>query len=547
MLSGIIRFRKVEDVTTAKDEPAPIYLLDEVVKAAQASPEDAQHIVEHLMRKLDSKNPVVKAKSLRACKYLVLHGAVDARRILQRTSGPIRNLQTYRGSPDALKGDALNERVRVSAKEAIDAIYSTETVTQPVSKMTSNNTSSRIQGFGNQGFGNQFNSAGVSSFRSDQSYPYQSPESTIAQTQSSNSFLKEVPSVELDRGVQLQSSAKTINVLGDEEEVVNSVCQPSGVRLAPAKEDIKRFIDTVGTLDGPKVALHLQRKVEGNSWQQCYRALCLIEAIILQGSSLSCGEIGVHFQGDLNIIRKCAENTVQSSVRERANKILSIFTEVDGGQDQSMESTPVLQDSNQSTSTTTDLLLDIDTPTPVQSTPVVSLDDLQDPVVDSGVDMFSGLNLSETNEKQVDSNDHLAALLAPSPPSDPFPEALAPLQTETQLPAAAPPIQQNLAPTFPAPNMAQQPMMGYGMTYPGQMMMNPNLNTNLTPNPYFMQQMPHPGMLQSSGPPGVDNRGEVPLSAFVGPAHTERRNSAGKNNPAFGFIGDHMTQLRGKK
>lgn len=35
----------------------------------------------------------------------------------------------------------------------------------------------------------------------------------------------------------------------------------------------------------------------------------------------------------------------------------------------------------------------------------------------------------------------------------------------------------------------------------------------------------------------MDSRGEVPLAAFVGPAHTQKRNSAGKNAPAFGFIG----------
>ena len=39
-----------------------VYLLDELVKAAQSSPEDAQHIVEHLLKKLESKNPVIKAK-----------------------------------------------------------------------------------------------------------------------------------------------------------------------------------------------------------------------------------------------------------------------------------------------------------------------------------------------------------------------------------------------------------------------------------------------------------------------------------------------------
>jgi len=284
--------RQVRSICVSCEFSFAVYLLDEVVKASQTSPEDAQHIVEHLLRKLDSKNPVVKAKALRTCKYMVLHGAIDARRILQRSSAPIRNLQSYRGPSDALKGDALNERVRVSAKEAIDAIFSTETISQPVSKMTSNNsTSSRIQGFGNQ-------SNLMTPYR-----PELSPQG-VHFSQDSNSFLRETPSVELDSGSQVQTNAKSINVLGDEEEVVDSICLPSGVRLAPAKEDIRKFIDTVGSLDGPKVARQLQKKVEGGPWQQTYRALCLIEAILLQGSSLSCGEIGVHFQV-LNLTLLC--------------------------------------------------------------------------------------------------------------------------------------------------------------------------------------------------------------------------------------------------
>lgn len=69
-----------------------------------------------------------------------------------------------------------------------------------------------------------------------------------------------------------------------------------GVRSAPAKEDLRRFIDTAGSLNGSEIAVKLHEKLEGNNWQECYRALCAIEAVILQGSSVSCGEIGVHFQ-----------------------------------------------------------------------------------------------------------------------------------------------------------------------------------------------------------------------------------------------------------
>jgi len=39
-----------------------VYELDELVQLAKSTSEDAQHIVNHLIKKLESKNPVVKAK-----------------------------------------------------------------------------------------------------------------------------------------------------------------------------------------------------------------------------------------------------------------------------------------------------------------------------------------------------------------------------------------------------------------------------------------------------------------------------------------------------
>lgn len=74
------------------------------------------------------------------------------------------------------------------------------------------------------------------------------------------------------------------------------------MRLAPANEDMRRFIDMAGGLNGPIIAEKLQEKLESHNWQECFRALCAIEAVILQGSSVSCGEIGVHFQVRLRIL-----------------------------------------------------------------------------------------------------------------------------------------------------------------------------------------------------------------------------------------------------
>ena len=101
-------------------------------------------------------------------------------------------------------------------------------------------------------------------------------------------------------------------------------------------------------------------------------------------------------------------------------------------------------------------------------------------------DMFSGLALSETSTPAKGSNVHLAALLAPSPASDPFPEAATPLKAEATTPlkagATVPP--QNQPALYPSAPTAMMPPYGAPqMAYMGQMPM--------------MQQYPQPGITHS--------------------------------------------------
>ena len=101
-------------------------------------------------------------------------------------------------------------------------------------------------------------------------------------------------------------------------------------------------------------------------------------------------------------------------------------------------------------------------------------------------DMFSGLALSETSTPAKSSNVHLAALLAPSPASDPFPEAATPLKAEATTPLKAgvmvPP--QNHPVSYPSAPAAMMPPYGAPqMAYMGQVPM--------------MQQYPQPGIARS--------------------------------------------------
>ena len=74
-------------------------------------------------------------------------------------------------------------------------------------------------------------------------------------------------------------------------------------------------------------------------------------------------------------------------------------------------------------------------------------------------DMFSGLALTDTSTPVQGSNDHLAALLAPSPAADPFPQATTPLKAESNVPQQPQPPTGN-------PIIYPPAMQGMGVMHP---------------------------------------------------------------------------------
>ena len=65
----------------------------------------------------------MKIKALKCLKYLCFKSEVNFRRDLQKNAQVVRNLQMYKGTDDALKGDADNKKVRELAKEVVKLIY----------------------------------------------------------------------------------------------------------------------------------------------------------------------------------------------------------------------------------------------------------------------------------------------------------------------------------------------------------------------------------------------------------------------------------------
>lgn len=51
------------------------------------------------------------------------------------------------------------------------------------------------------------------------------------------------------------------SVLGNEGQLVDEICEPGGIRIQPAREDLNRFLSTCAGLRGPKLAEALRDKI----------------------------------------------------------------------------------------------------------------------------------------------------------------------------------------------------------------------------------------------------------------------------------------------
>eukprot|EP00474_Spongospora_subterranea_P009443 CRZ09901.1 hypothetical protein [Spongospora subterranea] len=111
--------------TRDNDTPPSGYQLNQICKASFLSVNDCESLQESILRRLDSKSANVKWKSLRVISYLCEHGNVAIRKGLQRRISTLKECANFTGPLHPLHGDAPNERVRVAAKDAIQALFST--------------------------------------------------------------------------------------------------------------------------------------------------------------------------------------------------------------------------------------------------------------------------------------------------------------------------------------------------------------------------------------------------------------------------------------
>ena len=114
--------------TESTDAPTPGYIYVDLAKSATGNPNACQDMASYLTNRLASKNnPNVKFKCCKVISKLCdqVPRNYFRRCVAQDPNGitAIKEAMQFRGTPDPVRGDEPNERVRQAAKECLDAVY----------------------------------------------------------------------------------------------------------------------------------------------------------------------------------------------------------------------------------------------------------------------------------------------------------------------------------------------------------------------------------------------------------------------------------------
>lgn len=116
--------------TESTDSPTPGYLFNDIAKSCSSNPSACTDTVTYLIRRLNSKqNHNIKYKCLKVMQMVSVNPITRGqfKRALSQdvnAMASIKECLNFRGPPDAIHGDKIYEKVRVQAKETLDAIYS---------------------------------------------------------------------------------------------------------------------------------------------------------------------------------------------------------------------------------------------------------------------------------------------------------------------------------------------------------------------------------------------------------------------------------------
>ncbi|KAI3826761.1 hypothetical protein L1987_00814 [Smallanthus sonchifolius] len=643
------RSKMIDAATSDEDKVTPVYKLDEICELLRSSHVSiVKEVAEIIFKRLQHKSPIVKQKALRVIKYAVGKSGADFKREMQRNSVAIRQLIHHKGQPDPLKGDALNKSVRETAQEALSGLFSGEDTSKPP---PNEGLTQRIQGFGNTNFDppsddkksflnevvgigsatikqglnnltqtqtpNKNNNTGAyrspnlrRSLTNETSYSGTLPSARLS-TEASGPWGQEVKTSQTDNssgGSGSGSGSCYSGVKSREERLLETIVTTGGIRLQPTRDALQVFLTEALKLDALAISHALEAKLQSHMWQVCVRGLCVLEAILRTKDDEHFLIVASYFAENIDAVVKCSESP-QASVREKANKVLSILTGEQSGsrmsqQDKNLETDkPKIQmpdlidtndpngnenDNNASVPTSTTSLMDDffgDSGTDVHNNQSVNNDDLFTDVSFHGqdnieehepVDIFSGLaTVDKSSENQTElfdlfgSKDNVNDLMAVlsvnenvSSPSQNGPTQKESLETifsdsTTNLNPQMNNVLSNML-QFQGHGMNPNPMFPMDPSTFNTMMLNPmafgsqRINyaamSNLLAQQQFLSTMNN---LQSQNLGPANSSSALPdifNPVIASQTPTSTMNSSKKDDTkAFDFISDHLAAARDPK
>ncbi|XP_048411512.1 AP-4 complex accessory subunit Tepsin [Stegostoma tigrinum] len=110
---------------TSDDEvPCPGYLFEEIAKISHESVGLCQCLLEYLLERLQSSSCHVKLKVLKILRHVCNHGSPQFTLDLRRNATLIQEVTVFSGPPDVLHGNALYQRVRTTAEDLANLLFS---------------------------------------------------------------------------------------------------------------------------------------------------------------------------------------------------------------------------------------------------------------------------------------------------------------------------------------------------------------------------------------------------------------------------------------
>eukprot|EP01026_Neomeris_dumetosa_P020927 TRINITY_DN1847_c0_g1_i5.p1 TRINITY_DN1847_c0_g1~~TRINITY_DN1847_c0_g1_i5.p1 ORF type:complete len:447 (-),score=38.86 TRINITY_DN1847_c0_g1_i5:276-1616(-) len=399
-------------------------------------------------------------------------------------------------------------------------------------------TGKKMEGFGNTSISYQSNN-------SPSKAQWQTGEVHHSRHRSSGSFTEVV---RLPGSFSFRNDPdKAAQTLGSEQQIVDEICTPGGIRPAPSNEDLRKFVEKVSILEGEKVGIHLENKLADPNWQVKLRALHVLEALVNMGGTESCFMAVQHFIRNPESLEKCQDNQ-QMSVKEKATDVLALI----GAQ----HSTPKAI----SAPPQTDLLADI---AAGQATQTVQTGNQQDPFADMFGSQSAGLQVQQQTAAQSQSPINVS--------SEPMVKSISAelsnlsiLDMSVQQSAldevlfSDDVVQAEVAHMAPQQMYQQQQMQsqmygaqGLSAGYDQHMTSWQQQNMMMQARPqqagvYWqpaVQQMPMGGMTNCQNQ-HYSSMASVPLNSFAGKGHVAPIDRKQKKESAFDFVQDHMAGLR---